>query len=109
MIVDAFLTGSRAYGVPRADSDYDIVIRCDRKDAVEFGADLNGDTSGYPLDEHAWQVKKGAVNFILCFTDARFQSWKDGTDKLCTIKPASRDVAKAVFIDLFKREKACQP
>lgn len=109
MITDSFSTGSRVYGKPRPDSDWDIAIRCDRQDAASiFGANLDGDPddpNGYPIDENAWTCLRGNVNYILCFTDKRFNSWKEGTNKLILIAPVDRELAKAIFISLFKAEK----
>lgn len=111
MIQDAFITGSRYYGTPRDNSDWDIVIRCERKDAINvFGAKdetLTGDED-YELDENAFQMTKGCVNFILCFTDERFKSWRDGTEKLTRIKPVTRVVAVAMFKSIFAAEGQVQ-
>ena len=109
MIRDAFVTGSRCYGTPRPESDWDIVIRCDREDAFKvFGAkdqEMGGEAhEDYELDENAHQCAFGHVNFILCFTDERFKSWRKGTDKLAYIKPVTRAVAVAMFKGLFATE-----
>lgn len=112
MITKCFITGSRAYGTPKltGTSDYDVVIRCEKADSKVFGVSdpvvfetPNGEAE-YPLDDNGTTCKFGDLNFILCFTDARFQSWKTGTEKLKIIAPVTREVAVAMFKGLFALE-----
>ncbi len=110
MILNSIIIGSRVYGTPNQDSDWDVVIRSDREDALLFGAKKDGDhiiaptDPAYELDIDSWHIYIGNIDYILCFTDKRFESFRSGTEKLKLIAPVSRDVAKAVFKDLFKKE-----
>lgn len=110
VIKEMFMTGSRVYGKPREGSDWDIVIRCSKEEAQSvFGLPLQtkNPASGeeYPIED-GHQFKLGDVNLILCFSDARFESWRAGTKKLELIKPVSRSVAVSMFKSLFAEEKA---
>ena len=108
MISDSFVTGSRVYGVPREDSDWDIVIRCDKKDATEiFGipqVHIGPTGIDYPLDNKGTSHYLGNINYILCFTDQRFDNWKKGTETLKNLRPVTRDVAVNLFKSLFEKE-----
>ncbi len=105
MIKECVLTGNRAYGFPTAQSDYDVIVRCDKSDATMFGF-TGKDVDGieYEIDENSWPCKFGEMNFILCFTDKRFDSWKNGTADCLKIKPVTRDVAKSIISSYFKKE-----
>ncbi len=105
MIKECVLTGSRAYGIPTIQSDYDIVVRCDKDDARIFGfTGIDAEGREYEIDENSWPCKFGEINFILCFTDARFDSWKNGTADCWKIKPVTRDVSKAIIQSYLKKE-----
>ncbi len=91
----SFLTGSRAYGTPREDSDWDIVCLVS-EDALDTlmcltGTRVEGVQSGV-------SIKEGCLNLIV-MSDARaYAIWEAATDKLKTIAPVSRAIAKAHII-----------
>lgn len=88
------LTGSRAYGTPRPDSDIDIVICIDTDNSYHVAllqalADKQDpDKPGLHVDD---------VNFIIAMTDEIMKQWVDGTDALLSEAPVSRDRACKVF------------
>lgn len=104
MIKDSFPTGSRVYGTPKLDSDFDIVVLCSQEDAIKVFGYLHPDDAMYPIDENSIHIKKGEVDYILCFNEIRFCTWKSVTETLKKIAPVDRDTAKALFICGFKKE-----
>lgn len=106
--MNAFLTGSRAYGTPRTDSDTDIVMLMSEEDLQGLyqihgpGDDVDEDPSfstnnGKPTN---YSFKIGRANLI-CMTDPEdFQAWKSATEVLIRNKPVTRDLAIQT-IDLF--------
>lgn len=97
MIWKAFLTGSRAYGVPRADSDVDVVVRMPREAVdllIKSGvADVVHD---FPQNNNA-SFRFGKMNLICCTSDKRFEKWVRGTAVLQSRAPVTRDAAIEVF------------
>lgn len=91
--MQAFITGSRAYGKSRSDSDLDLVIRCDECTAETLRklCDKNEGKRGFPC-------MFGILNLIICTTDEEYAVWKLGTKSICqTFKRHTSDEAKAVF------------
>jgi hypothetical protein len=95
----AFVTGSRAYGTPRYDSDLDIVIRMDYDYALtNFIHNPEYVLSSYGDCQDTFQIKTDTVNLIICCTDEAYEKWYTGTESLKAIRPVTREVA----IELFK-------
>ena len=89
----SFITGSRAYGTPMADSDIDLVVRVTSE---EFTALNQLADSG--LGE---SLRFGRLNLILCTEDDKYAAWWRGTRDLVAEKPVSREVAIEKFKALF--------
>lgn len=67
--IDAFITGSRAYGKPKKMSDVDLVVRMDaatKEKLLEFS-------------DHKTKLIFGMLNIIACETDEQFAVWKLAT------------------------------
>lgn len=95
----AFLTGSRAYGNPTADSDFDIVLPCSntlawtlRKHFVDWGK------SPSTVDS----IKIGNLNLLLSPTQEDYAVWVEGTKQLIEVKPVTRSQAVTLFQRLRK-------
>jgi hypothetical protein len=109
---DVFITGSRAYGTPREDSDIDLVIFCSVEDArtllnyneasVEEIEEAAATIKGYG-DEGILQVRYGRLNLILCVDDARYAEWVGGTVRLKAIAPVTRAQAIALLEEIRSR------
>lgn len=106
---DAFITGSRAYGTPREDSDIDLVIRCSPEDA-EILLGWNEATQEERMqgaaaygEEGILQVRYGRLNLILCTDDYRYAEWVEGTAWLKASAPVTRDQAIALFEKIRSR------
>lgn len=96
--MNAFITGSRAYGSPRPNSDIDLVIRVDSRTRLmlETLSD-NPKTDKYG----SVIVRFGRLNLLLCETDEEFATWVVGTNKMLVDKrkgiSTNRDDAKNLF------------
>jgi predicted nucleotidyltransferase len=85
--MNAFLTGSRAYGTPREDSDVDVVILVSPEAEnvlLGLGASGNG-------------IRFGQLNLIICTEASRFDRWAEVTSQLVSRRPVSREDAIAEF------------
>jgi hypothetical protein len=92
----AFLTGSRAYGMPMKHSDVDIVVLVEDSEAVmeltrfsEDGVSAGGGMS----------LKFGPLNLIVVSTEEELELWRRGTEEL----KARRPVTRAEAIEHFKK------
>jgi hypothetical protein len=87
--MNAFVTGSRAYGTPRRTSDVDLVILCD--EATE--------TLLWTLGEQRdGSLYFGRLNLIVCTDEKTYAVWKVGTEACREKKdPVSREDAMAVL------------
>ena len=89
--MEAFITGSRAYGTPNEESDIDLVVFCSPDDAAKLW-DLRGESQ---------TVRYGRLNLVV-FSDTdsgrrNYARWKAVTDELREKAPVSRDEAVAAF------------
>lgn len=115
--MQAFLTGSHAYGAPKDDSDVDLVIFVDDKRThrlLEVHNDLfdvekdDADQAIYHTPSES--LKYGKLNLIICKTEKDYNEWKTGTEMLVkerasTGQPVSRERAIEVLDVVFGRHK----
>lgn len=85
----AFITGSRAYGTPREDSDIDlaILIDADEGDILWKAGAVEGEKT----------CRFGCLNLIIFNSESRFERWAQVTNDLRARRPVSRDEAIAAF------------
>ena len=95
--MQAFITGSQAYGIPHKNSDVDLVIYCDI-DTAEILME-NKDAS-HSQDNPV--VRYGNLNLIICTNKAEYSAWLSGTLQLCNRRPSANSMieAKKVFDSL---------
>lgn len=91
----AFLTGSRKYGTPREDSDYDLVIFVDKHDKDTWDALLSHSKYKGSASTDSISVRFGELNFICLSNQEEYDAWYNATLKLSASKPVARDVAVA--------------
>lgn len=94
----AFLTGSRAYGKPREDSDTDIVVMV-TPEVHSLLKELGKLEDG--------SIRFGNLNIIAVETELEFIGWKAATEGLINRKqekkrPVTRDEAIVYIDDTFK-------
>lgn len=99
----AFVTGSRAYGSPREDSDCDLVIRCSESTARRL-RELSDD----PAHCGRLGVRFGVLNLILCETDEEYTAWFDGTQALVREFVATGPVSRDRAIEVLSAMRAAQ-
>lgn len=68
-----FLTGSRAYGQPRPDSDIDLVMLVDENLAYQL-AKLS--------DSGKAPIRFGNLNLVFVFSDKEYFAWQGATEEL---------------------------
>lgn len=75
---EAFLTGSHAYGTPKATSDVDLVIRCTAhvRNILHRAAEI---PVGKPL-------RFANLNVICCVSDQQRSDWHDATEDCITLR-----------------------
>jgi hypothetical protein len=97
MIWKAFLTGSRAYGTPRVNSDVDVVVRTTPEliDTINLFAFPETTFDWYENDSVSF--KFGNLNLICVKSDVVYEAWKTGTDELTNKSPVSREDAITAF------------
>lgn len=107
MTVNAILTGSRAYGVPTATSDTDVVMLVDQTTmAVLVGeADEAPEASRSGTPGAAASVRFGKLNLILHTEPEIFDAWRAATAELIARKPVERDEAVKVIKSHMARAK----
>jgi hypothetical protein len=100
-MADVFITGSRAYGTPREDSDLDLVVLTDMESITEMAklsdnADANVCFSGSGLFDGA-SLRFGKLN-LLCFLEQdQFDAWQQTTIELAARRPVTREEAIAAL------------
>lgn len=92
--MNAFLTGSRAYGTPRPDSDVDLCVLLSHDD-LEALALQAPQPNGEPAsgDDNDASLRFGRLNVIAMTDPDRFAAWKEATTELVARKPVTRDQA----------------
>ena len=83
-----FLTGSRAFGKPQSESDWDFAVYMPtyRAGLLRYISDLPGGPCYF-----------GNVNFIIETDFERFNKWRDITNQLIQQRPVTREKAVEVF------------
>lgn len=102
----AFLTGSQVYGIPREDSDVDLVVLMEPEQAAELadamGVEVEREQVGrYP----SLQFTVGKLNLIVEADPALFDVWAKGTRLLLDRAPVTREEAVAEFAKLREAVK----
>jgi len=101
--MNAFLTGSQEYGTPTLESDIDMVVRSDDSKLIEKLLEYSAGAGSVPNNAQQMSVKFGKLNVLVCFTDAAYQAWEDGTLELSLRGTCTREEAIEVF-DRTRRE-----
>lgn len=112
--MNAFLTGSRAYGLPTDKSDIDLVAYVDQR-TFDVLVDLLGDPNPNPQsggNDVSASIRVGKLNLILHTSENAFNAWQEGTDELIARSPVTREEAVKVLKDKFDKywiapQRAC--
>lgn len=100
---EAFLSGSRRYGYPTANSDVDLIIKVHSQDEalrlmLLLDDSIEGE-NGSDTIEGSLGFKHGKLNLIICWTQEAYDIWHRGTYDLYKIRPVTR----AIAVDYFRR------
>lgn len=98
--MSAFLTGSRVYGTPREDSDFDMVVLMTVADLYAAMQHLHGEVV-HDYSFSAGSLRFGDLNLIIQTDPKLFAAWQKARDTLTAIKPVTREVAVAVHKQCF--------
>jgi hypothetical protein len=93
-----FLTGSRAYGLPRPNSDVDLVLYLDEDDLTKLGIQADQVIDDAELEDmygqaYTTSLRFGNLNLICCTDDMVFEAWRIITRELKQKAPVPRDFA----------------
>lgn len=95
----AFITGSRAYGTPRPDSDIDLVVFTDFDSMLSVCN--RGEENSRILSGSDGKANYGMLNLILVTSETQYDLWLKGTEELklraVNDRPVTRAEAKAHF------------
>ena len=91
--MNSFITGSHAYGIPKPDSDLDLVVLVSSKEATLLWQQK---------DEGSKSPRYNKLNLIIFETEKegdvdRYVLWKQINDELIARKPVSREEAVEAF------------
>jgi hypothetical protein len=86
--VTAFLTGSRAYGTPRPDSDIDLCVLMSKEDLNELIAGNTPAKSDY--GKASASLRFGILNLVCMTSEFDFMAWKVATEELIARKPVTK-------------------
>lgn len=89
----SYITGSRAYGTPREDSDIDLVIAVNEHDYRLLWAFADKDQKRLDYGK----LNLVAFNLDLPEESARFERWLKVHESLVARKPVTKDEAIAAF------------
>lgn len=128
--MSGLLTGSRAYGSPTEESDWDLVVLVTKEEAKALAKAFNGsltyDSPGepgqgtqlevtsqipFPSLPHvesipvlppliSSSIKIGSLNLLLVTSKAQLSAWQAGTEWLKSVGPVGRDEAVSLFTKL---------
>lgn len=100
-------TGSRRYGTPRPDSDFDWVLYLTAAGIKELRplaeSDSNPEGQNHGVFGIDTALRFGPVNALCVTTDDQWRAWSDGTERLAAEAPVTRDRAVEVFRELRGR------
>lgn len=99
----SYITGSRAYGTPTEESDYDLVIAVTTEEANLISQAGTSPNACYPSTHF------GKLNLIIFRSDVpedmlRYYRWKQAHDTLMLEKPVTRERAVEVHKSLKTSE-----
>lgn len=97
--MNAFLTGSHAYGKITNVSDIDVVVLMGKDHLAELV--LMADEVGSDvLQSGCRSLRFGKLDLLVCTSRTAFDVWFRGTETLVGQRPVTREEAKKVFMRL---------
>lgn len=101
----AFITDSRAYGTPHADSDIDLVVLMDKDDALRLADLADSEAPLSVASDTGFSLRFGKLNLLIETGVGEFEDWLTGTNQLKAKAPVKRSVAVELFDRLRERRQ----
>jgi hypothetical protein len=98
--MNAFLTGSRAYGTPHEKSDIDLVVMMDESELdrlLNVACDSSNSEAIEQYNSETACLRFGNLNLLIVTRREDYDAWWEGTTELTARSPVTRDEAVAVF------------
>ena len=87
--MEAFITGSRAYGTAKPDSDLDLCVLMDDPTMEDLVA------------EYGWPIKIGSLNIIPCTSELEMLAWRKARE-VCIAGSKSGPLTKEAVIEIHE-------
>ena len=115
--MNAIITGSRAYGNPRPDSDIDLVVLMSPDDYMNLmgfaimeknvDSNIKDSETEYGIGANSAVLRFGQLNLLVTVDPLQFEVWRRGTEQLKQYrtqmnKPVSRELAVSHLTNLRK-------
>ena len=103
--MESILTGSHVYGLPRQDSDLDMVVLIEKNEDYFLLSRIadNPLHNQTPSAYNGVSLRYGKLNIIAVLKDRKvFEAWKRGTEFLKSIRPVTKEQACLIFETMFK-------
>lgn len=101
--MNAFVTGSRAYGKPKVGSDVDLVVLVSKEDMAILKQTADPVATLHPEygDIVSVPLRFGKLNLIVTTSAIDYGVWLKGTERLEAMA-SHEPVSRATAVDLFK-------
>lgn len=106
----AFCTGSQVFGIPRPDSDIDLVLLLDADDVILLASHADQVEGGVGWEDAPPEYGNGQVtlrfgklNLLCCIDENYYNGWKQATEDAMELRPLSKNESATFFEKVFKR------
>jgi len=93
----SFLTGSRAYGTPKEDSDYDVVVSMSQELCDTLRPASEAEAPDYP---HSVALRFGKLNLICAVHPVMYEAWRKGNELCLAEAPITHERAIEIMVPL---------
>lgn len=109
---NAVLTGSQVYGIPKPDSDVDLVILISPRDIEKLrslaekhdGNHKDSDGGPQTINETSASLRFGRLNLICVSDPLAFEVWRRGTKALClNLEQTGRAISRDIAVEHFDK------
>lgn len=97
---NAFVTGSRVYGIPKENSDIDLVVLISDEDWEHLAMASDDENSVNEYGTKNKSIRFGNLNLLVTTEQKDFDVWMKGTEELKARRPVERDEAVKLFSGL---------
>lgn len=103
MLTPAILTGSKVFGIPRPDSDTDLMIYMREDDAkklasLEPASVCNSESEGYGTSVERLVFRFGNLNLTVCCNLDQYEAWAAAHAEAVARSPLSKQECGEIFV-----------